>query len=234
MFLRATVRRLIPVALVAALLGAASPTFALCQDARWVSRLYQNLLGRQARQDEVNYWLSALTTGMKRLDLVRRMMASREYHRWTVDCVFRSRLGRRADESALRFFGDGYLGTAGGNLEGLDQLVLNSQERYLRYKPSTPLTFVQMLSFELTGTVSPQSGDHAALLERGFPKGSIVRYFVKLPESQAIRLYLPYMVHLARFPRPDEIMFWLDQLQSHDFEYVISRIASSDECYGRP
>jgi hypothetical protein len=71
-------------------------------DARWVTRLYQHVLGRTPAATEVRHWQGQIAKGLSRAQVARGFLLSTEHLTTVVDGHYRHLLGRGIDPTGAR------------------------------------------------------------------------------------------------------------------------------------
>jgi hypothetical protein len=99
-------------------------------DASWVRRLYRHVLGREAGEGEVGYWVAGLRSGRGRYGVALGFLLSTEHLASVVDGHYLRLLGRHLDPSGLATWVGALQG--GVRIEGVVGGIVASDEYFQR------------------------------------------------------------------------------------------------------
>jgi hypothetical protein len=95
---------------------------------RYVTAVYQVLLGRTPRSDEVTYWTNLLQTTTDRTQAVMQFLESPEFHTDVITALYGSLLNRAPDQPGLNFWLNSQF-----NIESIRSGIMSSAEFQSRF-----------------------------------------------------------------------------------------------------
>ena len=200
--------------------------------ARHVRAVYDLFLGRAPSGDELEWHTVAIESGsVGRLDLARALAASQEWIDATIDALYRSALGRPAEEAGLAHWRSRI--AAGMPITDLVALIHGSDERYAEVG-GTHDDFVRGLYLDLLHREPDGAGlQHwIGQLRAGVGRTTAVASFHGSLESRRIRVTAAYQRVLSRPPDPDGLRHWAQQLTRFDDVALDAHLAASEEFFG--
>jgi hypothetical protein len=198
-------------------------------DARFVTHLYNDLLGRPADAGAAA-WANALDRGgITRTGVALALAASTEYLSDQVEASYLAHLGRDADPAGLGYW-LGYLGK-GGIFEDLETSFLGAPEYYAK-SGGTPDAFLTALYTDVLGRAMDPAGRSywTGRLTSGTPSWVVAASVVMSSEAVANRVVKDYLLLLRRDPDAGGVAYWSGLLQhgTRD-ETLVGFLAGSDE-----
>lgn len=199
--------------------------------AHHVRAAFRVFLGRLPSDGELREHTVALDGGtIGRLDHARSLATSPEWVGRTVDALYRSALGRPAEDGGLAYWRDRIL--AGLRVTDLGALVHGSDEAYAR-AGGTDTGFVDGLYAELLHR-QPDAGGREHWLSRlraGTSREVVAASFYGSVESRNDRVAATYLQVLGRAPDPGGLAHWAQELVRVDDVALAAHLAASDEFF---
>jgi hypothetical protein len=191
--------------------GAGQDLDVISAGSKWVTNLYDDLLGRAGTNAEILHWKQRLDTGIPRDLVVRQIQQSAEYRSRAIDGFYQSLLGRTLDPAGRQFW---LSATAGGlPLENVRRAILVSGEYFARHG-ANHAGYVAGLYSDLLGrgASSAESDFWQQSLAAGVPRASVVAAFAASPEFYARQVNLAYPQFLNRPADPLGHAWWVNFL----------------------
>ena len=204
----------------------------MCIRDRYINAMYELFLGRSATVAEQVAWGDEVDAG-NRAALTDELSTSREWAGVVVQQIYRSALGRDADDAGLDFWTSQI--RTGVRVEQIGAQFYGSPEYFAR-SGGTNEAFVGSLYQELLGRSADQAGLDfwAGQLDRGeVTTGDVASGFYMSIESRRGRVTALYQSVLGRGPDDDGLEYWAGQLLITDDVDLASNLAVSDESYLR-
>lgn len=200
--------------------------------ARYVTYVYEDLLGRQPDAGGLSIWVSALY-GVPRIQVATSISSSREYREGLVRRAYDRYLNRVPDTAGLKNWADAL--DRGWTISTIESGFLASQEYYLR-AGGTPAGWVRELYRAVLGrTAAPSEVDHwVRVLAGGYTRAQVALGFLLSTEHLTTVVDGYYVQLLDRHIDPAGRRTWVSALQAgrHD-EEIIAGIIGSDEYWNR-
>jgi uncharacterized delta-60 repeat protein len=212
---------------VARFLGTASA------NQRFVAQVYLDLLGRAPEPAGLNFWASLLDQGTGRIDVVRSIEGSQEYHTLVIQNLYRSYLGRPADPTGLAA-SSAFL-SQGGTAEQLAAILLGSPE-YFANHGSDNTAFLQALYRDTLQRPIDSTGQQgwSQALTGGMPRANVAALVLGSQESDMVEVQGLYRKFLRRAADNTGLTGFTALLQRGTAnEEVLAQIVGSDEYFGR-
>ena len=174
-----------------------------CDQKRFLTKAYQDLLGRTLDSSGAAYWLGVMKNGASRTQVASQMMRSAEYVNLRVRSLYSSYLRRPPSGSELSSFA-GML-QQGASLEQVESLILGSNEYFKERGGGTNPGFIAALYQDLLGRAAdPQAiAMFTQQLGAGSSRATIAQQILTAPEArqrQISALYSRYLHHAASGP----------------------------------
>jgi len=171
---------------------AAPPAIALppagCDPHRFLTRAYQDLLGRPTDSAGMTYWLGAIKNGTSRTQVASQMIRSAEGSNQRVRSIYGDYLHRPPSGSELTYF-SGLL-QYGASSEQVQASILGSNEYFRERGGGTNPAFVTALFQDVLGRAAdPQAiSMFTQQLGAGTPRTSIAQQVLTSPEARQRRI----------------------------------------------
>lgn len=199
--------------------------------AHHVRAALQLFLGRQPSDDELEQHTVALDSGrIGRLEHARSLATSLEWVGRSIDALYRSALGRPADEEGLRYWRDQV--AAGLRITDLGALLYGSDELYAA-TGGTDGGYVDRLYQDLLHRDADSEG-RAYWIDRlaaGADRTVTAASFYGAIESRRDRVVATYLAVLGRHPDAGGLAHWADTLLRVDDVALAAHLAASDEFF---
>lgn len=196
-----------------------------------VRATFSLFLGRAPSSAELQEHTVAIDSGwIGRLEHARSLAVSLEWVGRTVDALYRSALGRPADDAGLRYWRDQV--AAGLAITHVGVLLHASDELYAD-AGATADGFLHRLYRDLLHR-EPDAGGLAhwtAQLEAGVDRATVAAAFYGSIESRRDRVAATYRAVLDRTPDPAGLDHWADELRRVDDVALAAHLAASDEFF---
>lgn len=203
------------------------------QDARYVCRVYLDLLGRPADPGGKAFWLRKLTAGDRRDEIIRKFQTTPEYARRVVDDVYRTFLQRLPDPSGQAFWAGRV--QRGTNPDELRAQVIGSNEWWTKAGAS-PQSFAAALYQQVTRTpaTSAQISGVASAIGSGRTRTSLAASVLASTAGDTATVQGIYERYLRRTPPSSEVSYWVGRLQAGISELrLVEATVASNEYYRR-
>jgi len=200
--------------------------------ASYVSATYRTFLSRDPSRSEQAAATVSLETGVRsRIEHTRSLASSMEWIGRTIDDIYRSALGREADDGGRRYWRDRVV--AGMRITDVGAYIYGSDELYA-LAGGTDRELVHRLYQDLLHREPDQGGiDHwTSQLQAGTDRATVAGWFYASPESRHDRVAATYRSVLARSPESAGLLYWADQLLGIDDVALAASLAASDEFFG--
>lgn len=203
------------------------------KDARYVCRVYLDLLGRAADPSGKAFWVRKLTAGDDRVSIIRKYQGTPEYRRRVVDDVYRTFLGRNPDKGGQTYWAEKI--RQGANPDQIRAQVIGSNEYYTK-AGSSPQSFAAALYQQVTRRAATPAEISVVVsqLNAGKSRVSAAAAVLATRDGDIATVKLIYERYLRRTPPSAEITYWVDKLQAGTTELrVVLLTVSSNEYYNR-
>lgn len=203
------------------------------QDARYVCRVYLDLLGRAADPGGKAFWLRKLAAGDPRAEIIRKFQTTPEYARRVVDDVYRTFLQRLPDAGGQAYWAGKV--QRGTNPDELRTQVLGSSE-YWTKAGASPQSFAAALYQQVTRTPasSAQIAAVVGAIGSGRTRTSLAASVLASTAGDTATVQGTYERYLRRTPPASEVSYWVGRLQAGVTELrLIEAVVASNEYYRR-
>jgi beta-lactamase class A len=200
--------------------------------AHYVRAAFQVFLGRTPSDSELEAHTVALDSGaVGRLQHARSLATSREWVGRSIDALYRSALGRPAEEAGVHHWRDQV--AAGLRITDLGALLHGSDERYAAVG-STDSAFVDGLYRDLLHRSPDERGvaHWLGALRSGTDRVTVAAAFYESIESRRDRVAASYGAVLRRPPDTGGLAHWAGELRRVDDVALAAHLAASDEFFG--
>lgn len=199
------------------------------KNARYVCRVYNDLLGRAPDPSGKAFWLRKVDAGESRVGIIRKFQTTPEYNRRVVDAVYRTFLQRDPDRSGQEFWANRI--RRGANPDEVRAQVISSNE-YWTKSGATAEGFAAAIYQQVTRTPATPSQIAAvkAQLAGGTSRAKVAASLLATPAGDTATVKSIYEAYLRRTPPSSEITFWVNRLQAGttELKLVESTIASNE------
>jgi hypothetical protein len=202
-------------------------------DARYVCRVYLDLLGRAADPSGKAFWLRKLTAGDPRAEIIRKFQGTPEYARRVVDDVYRTFLQRTPDPSGQAFWAGRV--QRGANPDEIRAQVIGSNEWWTKAGAS-PQSFGAALYQQVTRTpaTSAQVAGVVSAIGSGRARTSLAASVLASSAGDTATVQGIYERYLRRTPPASEVTYWVGRLQAGITELrLVEAVIASNEYYRR-
>ena len=214
------------------------PTLPGCREgepanARYVCRVYLDLLGRAADPGGKAFWLRKVDAGEPRGTIIRKFQGTPEYARRVVDDVYRTFLQRNPDPSGQAYWAGKV--QRGTNPDELRSQVIGSNE-YWTKAGASPQSFAAALYQQVTRTpaTSAQVAGIVSAIAGGRTRTSLAASVLASGAGDTATVQGIYERYLRRTPPASEVTYWVGKLQSGVTELrLIEAVIASNEYYRR-
>lgn len=206
------------------------------KNARYVCRVYLDLLGRAADPSGKAFWLrkvDADPTIAGRTGIIRKYQTTGEYNRRVVDDVYKTFLKRNPDSGGQAFWAEKI--RKGANPDEIRTQVIGSNEYYTK-SGGSPEGFAAAIYQQVTRTPATQAEITAVVnqIKAGKSRTSIAAALLATRAGDTATVQGIYERFLRRTPPPTEITSWVNKLQSGTTELkLVEFIVSSNEYFNR-
>ncbi|HEV3004809.1 MAG TPA: DUF4214 domain-containing protein [Pirellulales bacterium] len=121
----------------------------------YVQHLYEDLLHREAGNDELTFWAGKLAAGASNGDVARGLIGSQEHEQLVVHSLYTNLLGRTADTAGLSFFSSQL--SAGGD-EGATIAAIAATDEFFSRAGRSNRGVVNALYHDLLGRAGEAAG----------------------------------------------------------------------------
>lgn len=198
------------------------------QVARYVCRVYLDLLGRGADPSGKAFWIAQIESGRPRYAILNSFAGTREFRGRQVEIAYQAILGRIVDPGALEHWRERLRTT---DLDVLRSSLLGSPEFLTKaggIDGWAPALYQQVLR-------RPASPEEAAAAKQQVTTGGKTRQQVAAallvtPEADTVTTQALYEAYLRRTPPASEVGFWVGRLQSgvRETRMIVEIIASNE------
>lgn len=199
--------------------------------AHYVRAAFGVFLGRAPSDSELEAHTVALDAGtVGRLQHTRSLATSMEWVGRSIDALYRSALGRPAEEDGVRYWRDQVV--AGLRITDLGALLYGSDELYAAVGSTDP-AFLDRLYRDLLHRSPDERGfEHwMGALRSGTDRVTVAAAFYGSVESRRDRVAATYAVVLHRPPDAGGLAHWADELLRVDDVALAAHLAASDEFF---
>lgn len=206
------------------------------KNARYVCRVYLDLLGRAADPSGKAYWLKrvdASPTAAGRIGIIRKYQTTAEYNRRVVDDVYKTFLKRNPDSGGQAFWAEKI--RKGANPDEIRTQVIGSSEYYTK-SGGTPEGFAAAIYQQVTRTAATPAQTTAVVnqIKAGKTRTSIAAALLATKAGDTATVQGLYERYLRRTPPAAEITYWVNKLQAGTTELkLVESTVSSNEYYNR-
>jgi len=206
------------------------------KNARYVCRVYLDLLGRAADPSGKAFWLKkvdANPTAAGRIGIIRKYQTTAEYNRRVVDDVYKTFLKRNPDSSGQAFWAEKI--RKGANPDEIRTQVIGSNEYYTK-SGGSPEGFAAAIYQQVTRIPATQQEINAvvAQIKAGKSRTSIAAALLATKAGDTATVQGLYERYLRRTPPASEITYWVNKLQSGTTELkLVEATVSSNEYFNR-
>jgi hypothetical protein len=197
----------------------------------YVTRVYEQLLGREPDPSGLRYWYGLLVGGLPRFTFVNALEHLPEFAGLFVDQQYLTILDRPAEPAGREYWSE-YI-QHGGTADDLRSLLYGSSEYAATHDAGTNSAYVDALYHDILGR-SPDSSGLAYwtdLLNRGVSRVTVARAMLSLPEPIAVAIGRLYQTYLGRPATAADQTYWSDVWRQYGELTVLAMIVSSDEYY---
>lgn len=214
------------------------PTLPGCDDddpanARYVCRVYLDLLGRPADPSGKAFWLRKLDAGEARAGIIRKFQTTPEYARRVVDDIYRTFLQRNPDPSGQAYWAGKV--QRGANPDEIRTQVLGSNEWWTKAGAS-PQSFGAALYQQVTRTpaTAAQISGIVSAIGSGRTRTSLAASVLASRAGDTATVQSIYERYLRRTPPTSEVTYWVGRLQAGVTELrLVEAVIASNEYYRR-
>jgi subtilisin-like proprotein convertase family protein len=203
------------------------------KNARYVCRVYVDLLGRGADASGKAFWLRKVDAGESRVGIIRKFQTTPEYRRRVVDDVYKTFLQRNPDKGGQTYWAEQV--RKGANPDQIRAQVIGSSE-YWNKSGASAAGFAAAIYQQVTRTPATpaQISSVTSQLAAGKTRISIASALLATREGDTATVKGIYERYLRRTPPTSEITFWVNRLQSGVTELkLVESTVSSNEYYNR-
>jgi hypothetical protein len=200
---------------------------------RFVTRAFQDLLGRAPDAGGLAYWVAQLDQGVPRSAVAEQLTHSAEYYATIIRPAYQQFLGRDADDAGVAFW------TArmqqGLTDEQLQASFIGSPE-YFQHSGGTNKSWVDAMYHDLLGRAPDAGGEQfwVGQLAAGADRAAVALGFAASDEREGQRVQQDYQQFLGRSASAAEVAFWVNQFRhGRSNEDVVSGFVGSDEYFNR-
>jgi hypothetical protein len=202
-------------------------------DARYLCRVYLDLLGRAADPGGKAFWLRKLTAGDPRAEIIRKFQTTPEYARRVVDDVYRTFLQRTPDPSGRAYWAGKV--QRGANPDEIRTQVIGSNEWWTKAGGS-PQSFGAALYQQVTRTpaTTTQITGIVDAIAGGRSRTSLAASVLASTAGDTATVQGVYERYLRRTPPSSEVNYWVGRLQAGVTELrLVEAVIASNEYYRR-
>lgn len=193
-------------------------------NAKVVSNLYADVLGRLAAPAEVDYWRGQLAAGQSQDSVVVGFVLSTEHRRNVVEGIYQDYLGRGAEPAGEDYWVN-ILGQGVSEFRLL-ALIVGSDE-YYRNHGGDDAGFIRGLYHDVLQRSMPPGPSEIAywhgVLNSGRSRASVAEGFINSPEFIGVGVDQMYRDFLRRDADPGGRAFWIEQFQHGATTFQIQR-----------
>ena len=203
------------------------------KNARYVCRVYLDLLGRAAEPGGKAFWLRKVDRGESRVGIIRKFQTTPEYRRRVVDSVYKTFLQRNPDSSGQAYWAEQI--RKGANPDQIRAQVIGSNE-YWNKSGASSAGFAAAIYQQVTRTPATQAQIDAvaAQLKAGKSRQSIAAALLATKAGDTATVQGIYEKYLRRTPPGSEVTYWVNKLQAGVTELkIVEATVGSNEYYNR-
>jgi hypothetical protein len=206
------------------------------KNARYVCRVYLDLLGRAADPGGKAFWLrkvDANPTAAGRVGIIRKYQTTPEYNRRVVDDVYKTFLKRNPDKSGQTYWAEKV--RKGANPDEIRAQVIGSSE-YLTKSGGSSAGFAAAIYQQVTRIPATQAQIDAVVnqIKAGKTRTSIAAALLATKAGDTATVQSLYERYLRRTPPAAEITYWVNKLQAGTTELkLVESTVSSNEYFNR-
>lgn len=201
------------------------------KNARYVCKVYLDLLGRGADPSGKEFWLRKVDNGESRALIIRKYQTTPEYRRRAVDDVYKTFLRRNPSTTDQTYWVD-KLGT-GTNPDDIRAQVLGGSEFYAK-AGGAPEEFAAALYQQVTRVPATVSETSSVVdqLAAGTSRSAIAAALLATKAGDTATVQGIYARYLRRAAPSSEVTYWVTKLQSGVTELkIVEATVSSNEYY---
>ncbi len=203
------------------------------KNARYICRVYLDLLGRAADPGGKAFWLRKVDKGEARVGIIRKYQTTPEYNRRVVDDVYKTFLKRNPDKSGQAFWAGKI--RKGSNPDEVRAQVIGSNEYYTK-SGGSPAGFAAALYQQVTRKPASQAQINSVVsqINAGKTRTSIAAALLATKAGDTATVQGIYERYLRRTPPASEVTYWVNKLQSGVTELkIVEATVASNEYYNR-
>ena len=222
---------LLTINVVDPVLPGCSPTDS--KNARYICRVYLDLLGRAADPSGKAFWLRKVDRGESRVGIIRKYQTTPEYNRRVVDDVYKTFLKRNPDQGGQAFWAEKI--RKGANPDEIRTQVIGSNE-YFTKSGGSASGFAAAIYQQITRTpaTQPQIDAVVAQINAGKTRTSIAAALLATKAGDTATVQGIYERYLRRTPPGSEVTYWVNKLQAGTTELkIVEATVSSNEYFNR-
>jgi hypothetical protein len=206
------------------------------KNARYVCRVYLDLLGRAADPGGKAFWLrkvDADSSAAGRVGIIRKYQTTPEYNRRVVDDVYKTFLKRNPDKSGQTFWAERV--RKGANPDEIRAQVIGSSE-YFTKSGGSAAGFAAAIYQQVTRVPATQAQINSVVsqINAGKSRTSIAAALLATRAGDTATVQGIYERYLRRTPPASEITFWVNRLQAGTTELkLVESTVASNEYFNR-
>lgn len=203
------------------------------KNARYICRVYLDLLGRAADPGGKAFWLRKVDAGQPRVGIIRKYQTTPEYNRRVVDDVYKTFLKRNPDTSGQTYWAEKI--RKGANPDEIRAQVIGSGE-YFTKSGGTAAGFAAAIYQQVTRVpaTQPQIDAVVAQIQAGKSRTSIAAALLATKAGDTATVQGIYERYLRRTPPGSEVTYWVNKLQSGVTELkIVEATVASNEYFNR-
>lgn len=217
----------------AALLAGAAAAATPGQNQKFVSQLYEDLLGRKPSRTESAQLAGLLNLGATRTQVAGVITSGKEYRTGQIQQYYSSFLNRAATAGEISFYLS-YI-QQGAIDDDVKSAILGSDEFY-SLAGGTPYGFLNKLYQDVLGRPVDRNAElqFEAMMGQGTPRQTIASIVLHSLEADQREVTQLFQKLLKRAPQPAELASFSQMLQTGATdEFVIDLICGSDEYFAK-
>jgi hypothetical protein len=200
---------------------------------QFITKVYQDLLGRAPDSDGLNFWTNQLTSGVPRSQIAIALTHTTEYFSTIIKPAYEQFLGRPADDAGLSF----WISQMQNGLtdEHLEAGFIGSPEFY-QHAGGTDKLWVDAMYQDLLGRQPDMQGESfwVQQLAMGAQRADVAFGFAASVEREQQRVTADYSHFLGRIPDQQGLNFWVQQFtMGFTNEDLIAGFIASDEYFNK-
>lgn len=199
----------------------------------YVTRVYNDLFGRNPDPSGLNTWTTKLRTGTPYGQVANSITGSNEYRSQLIQAAYQHYLGRPADSAGLAGWLDQM--RRGMHIEQMQARFISSPEFYARYGSTDRGWITGLYQSVLTRDPGSSEVDHwQGRIGAGYSRSQVAVGFLYSTEHLTTVVDGYYVDLLGRHIDPAGKATWVGQIQrGHRDEEIIASIVSSAEYRGK-